>query len=239
MMRRNSVNAIIKREWGDLIYSPVAYSVIAIFLIISGVSFFYLAHFFFQKQASLRSFFVLMPYIFSFTISALTMKSYSEEYNRGTDELLGTLPISSVEVLTGKFLSTFGFIAVMLAFTLGYPISISFIGDLDKGAVFSGYVGLLLLALAYTAIGIFASSLSKNSIMAFFLSFSITLILSLMHLSFQLLPGAVVSLLQPFSSSYHIYNLSRGVLDSRDILYFLSITFVGLYLTWFINQKER
>lgn len=238
-MRISAVREIVKKEMRGYFFSPIAYIVIAFFLVITGVFFFFLIPFFPIGQATLRNFFFSMPYIFSFTVSALTMRLYSEEYRSGAIEVLGTLPLTRIEILAGKFFASVGFLKIMLLFTISYPISIAFLGKLDWGVVIGGYIGLIFLGSAYAAIGLFASAITDNQITAFFLSFTITLLLSLLDSILIVIPGNWIDFLQFLSSSYHFKNISRGVLDSRDIIYFISVIFIALHAAYLAETKER
>ncbi len=199
----------------------------ATFLILTG--WFFFSTFFLFNQAELRNFFSLLPFIFAFIVPAMTMRLFSEEYNTGSFELLMTMPLTRVDIITGKFFASTACIALMLFPTLSYAISISLIGELDKGPVIGGYMGALLLGGAFAAIGTFSSSLTKNQIIAFIVGMSICFSLALLDKMLPLFPEWAVGVLQYLSADYHFKNISRGILDTRDILYFLSVSFVSLY----------
>jgi len=156
---------ICKREFASYVVSPIAYIVISAFLVVTG--WFFFSTFFIHNQASLRNFFSLLPVIFSFIIPAVTMRLMSEEFNIGSYETLLTLPVTFRDVILGKFLAASLFVAIMLLPTLFYPITISLLGSLDWGPVVGGYIGAMLLGSAYAAIGLFASALTRNQIIAF------------------------------------------------------------------------
>ncbi len=166
---------ILKKELKDYFISPIAYIVISIFLIITG--WFFFSTFFLYDQANMRGFFSLLPIIFAFVIPAITMRLFSEELNMGSYEILLTMPVTFSDIIFGKFAAGFIMTGAMLLPTLAYPISIALIGDLDWGPVIGGYLGALLLGGTFSAIGVFASSLTHNQIIAFILGMTFCLIL--------------------------------------------------------------
>ncbi len=228
---------IFNKEFKAYFVSPIAYIVISVFLIVTG--WFFFTTFFLYNQATLRNFFALLPTIFSFVVPAVTMRLFSEELNVGSYETLLTLPVTFQDVILGKFLAAVVFVAAMLIPTLAYPVAISFLGQLDWGPVLGGYVGALLLGAAFSAIGLFASSLTRNQIIAFILSMAICFSLTLIDNMLFLLPQPVLSLMQYMGTNFHFQNISKGILDSRDILYFLSISFVGLYGAHLALQEKN
>ncbi len=228
---------LCKKEVKDFFFSPIAYIIISIFLLITG--WFFFSTFFVIDQANLRDFFSLLPIIFSFIIPAITMKSFSEEFNMGSYELLITFPVKTRDVLLGKFLSTILFIIIMLVPTLSYPICVSLVGNLDLGPVFGGYLGSLFLGAGFSSIGIFASSLTKNQINSFIIATTICLTLSLIDKMLFFLPDSIINIANYFSATYHFQNFSKGIIDSRDIIYFLSITFIFLYATNMVLYSKR
>ena len=228
----NNITNIFKREFKVYFISPIAYIVIAIFLVLSG--WFFFSTFFLYNQAQLRDFFSLLPIIFSFIVPTVTMRLFSEEYNVGSYETLTTLPVSLRDVVTGKFLAAVAFIAIMLLPTLSYAITVGFIGDLDWGPVFGGYIGALLLGAAFSAVGLFASSLTKNQIIAFIVGMIICVALTMIDKLLFFLPESFLGFFQYIGADYHFQNVARGILDSRDILYYFSV--IGFFL--FLNQMS-
>ncbi|MCW9098489.1 MAG: ABC transporter permease subunit, partial [Ignavibacteriaceae bacterium] len=186
---------------------------------------------FFIGQATLQPFFSIAYFTLFFFIPALTMRMIAEEKRIGTLELLLTKAVSDWQVILGKFLACLILIAVALALTLPYYITVWALGPIDHGAVLCGYLGMLLMSMAYIAIGLFASSITNNQIVAFLLALLIgvffLIIFDVLSGSFT---GTIGQLLNYFSMSTHFDSISRGVIDSRDLLYFLSITFLGLML---------
>ncbi len=220
---------ICKKELKDYFISPIAYIVISIFLLVTG--WFFFATFFYYNQADLRNFFDLLPITFSFFIPAVTMRLFSEELNVGSYEMLLTLPVTFNDILVGKFLAGVFFVAAALVPTLVYPICVAFMGQLDWGTVAGGYMGALLLGSAFTAVGLFASSLTRNQIIAFIVGMAICFTLTLIDKMLFFFPRPMLGVIGYLGADFHFKNIAKGIIDSRDILYFLSIIFIGLYGT--------
>ncbi|MEE9611234.1 MAG: ABC transporter permease subunit [Desulfatiglandales bacterium] len=218
---------IFRKEFRAYFVSPIAYIVIAIFLLVTG--WFFFATFFLNNQATLRSFFSMLPIIFAFVVPAITMRLFSEELNVGSYEILLTLPVTFRDVILGKFLAGVAFLAAMLIPTFAYPITVSFLGQLDWGPVVGGYIGAVLLGAAFSAVGLFASSLTRNQIIAFIVGMAICFSLTLIDKMLFFLPRSLLGFLEYLGADFHFQNISRGIIDSRDILYFLSVSFLGLY----------
>jgi ABC-2 type transport system permease protein len=228
---------IARRELKAYFLSPIAYIVGIVFLVATG--WFFFSVFFLQGRADLRSFFTLLPLVFSLVIPAITMRLLSEEFAIGTYETLITLPVATTDVLVGKFLAALCFVIVMVVPTVSYPIFVSAVGDLDWGPVLGGYVGTILLAALYCAIGVFASALSKNQIVAFIIGIALCGFLTLIDKVLVLLPRSLTDILQFIGADYHFQNVARGVLDSRDIVYFVSVTFLALFATKVAMDEQR
>ena len=220
--------AIAKRELRTYFNSPVAYIVVTVFMLLAGYLFF--ANVFIEKQAEMRGYFGLAPMLFSFIIPAMTMRLIAEETGSGTLELLITMPVRDWEVVVGKFLAAVGLLAVLLGLTLVYAFTLSSLGPLDKGPAYGGYFGLLLMGSAYVAIGVMASSLTRNQIVAFILAFAISFALYLFGKILQVVPNALQPLIAFLSIDGHFESISRGVIDSRDILYYISVMVVSLVI---------
>jgi ABC-2 type transport system permease protein len=231
------VSHIFQKEFKAYFVSPIAYIVIAIFLLVTG--WFFFTPFFLFNQANLRSFFALLPIVFSFVVPAVTMRLFSEELNVGSYEILLTMPVTILDIVLGKFLASMVFVAAMLLPTLAYPITVSLLGQLDWGPVVGGYMGAVLLGGAFSAIGLFASSLTRNQIIAFITGMAICFGLTLIDKMLFFLPPSLVGILGYLGADFHFQNISKGIVDSRDILYFLSVCFVGLYGTHVAMQEKR
>ena len=221
---------ITRRELQSFFDSLIAYIMIVVFLIISGLfTWLYGNDVFFVNQASLQTFFGIAFWTLFFFIPALTMKQIAEENKSGTIEMLLTKPISEWQVIWGKFLATLILIIIALVLTLPYYITVWTLGPIDHGAVWTGYLGLILMSGAYISLGLFASSLTNNQIVAFLLALFIGIffhiIFGFLATNMSGIPGSVVDYI---SLSTHFESISRGVIDSKDIIYFLSLIFVGI-----------
>ncbi|MBN2232741.1 MAG: ABC transporter permease subunit [Deltaproteobacteria bacterium] len=227
---------ILNKEWKDYFLSPIAYLVIAVFLLVTGWLFF--STFFIYNQADMRNFFGMLPITFAFVVPAITMKQFSEELNTGSYELLMTLPVSFRDVILGKFLACVLFIAVTLAPTLVYALCIALMGELDWGVVAGGYLGALLLGGAYAAVGLLASSLTRNQIIAYIVGIAVCFLLTIVDKMLFFFPRHLLGLVNHLAAEAHFRNIAKGIVDSRDLLYFFSIMFIGLYATH-LTMRER
>jgi ABC-2 type transport system permease protein len=228
---------IFNKEIRAYFASPIGYIVISTFLLAVGW-FFFLA-FFINNQASLRHFFSLLPLMFSFVIPAVTMRLVAEELNVGSYEILLTMPVTFLDVVLGKFFAAVVFVAAMLVPTLAYPITVSFLGDLDWGSVVAGYIGAIMLAAAFSAIGLFASSLTRNQIIAFIIGTAICFSLTMIDWVLFFLPPSFLAVVQYLGAYFRFQNVAKGIIDSRDILYFLSVTFLGLYGAYLVMRRRN
>lgn len=228
---------IMKRELAAYFTSPVAYIVCVLFLAFAG--FFFFQTFFISRRAELRGFFSLLPILFAVFIPALTMRVFSEEKRSGSIETLLTLPVTPVDVVAGKYLASLVSAAVLLVPTLSYVVTCAIFGKPDFGPIIGGYLGAVLLAATYTSIGVFASAITKNQIISFFVALPICLALSMISFFSVLLPAPVVSVITFFSAADHFDSISRGIIDSRDVLYFLSVTALFIVLTVRAIRGER
>ena len=233
------ISVIMKRELKSYFTSPVAYIVTCAFLIVSGFMLF--SFFFLANRAELREFFVNLPWLYAIFIPALTMRLFSEERGRGTLETLMTLPVSSCDVVLGKFLASFISAIIMLVPTFIYAITACVFGDVDFGPLFCGYLGAIFLAASFSAVGIFASSITKNQIVSFFVAFGICILLAMIDKFLIFLPAGVVGFLQFISAGSHFASISRGIIDSRDLIYFISISifFISLTIQVLENYKSK
>lgn len=221
--------SIAKREFRSYFNSPIAYIVISVFLLLSG--WFFFTPLFLLGRSTLRGFFSFTPILFIMFIPAITMRLIAEEVKTGTLEWLTSLPLRDSEVVLGKFLAALGLIAVALAMTIPYPISVDMIGALDWGPVIGGYVGLLLLAGAFLAVGLFASSLTENQIVAFIIGVTLCFTFYMLDKVTFFLPEQLGAIFQYLSVDYHFRNIARGVIDTRDVLFYLGMMVIGLFLT--------
>ena len=227
---------IFKKEFSDYFISPIAYIVISIFLLVTG--WFFFATFFLYGQASLRNFFSLLPLICSFVIPAITMRLFSEELNIGSYETLLTLPVTFKDIILGKLLAGTAMVATMLIPTMAYAVTVTMIGQLDWGPVIGGYVGAILLGAAYASVGLFASALTRNQIIAFIVGMAICFSLTLVDKMLFFIPQSLLGVIGYLGADFHFSNISKGIIDSRDIIYFLSVTFIGAYGAHLAMQEK-
>jgi len=230
------VAQVFRKELATAFHTPIAWIVIAIFLVITGWLFF--TPFFLFDQANLRNFFNLLPVVFALVIPAITMRLFSEELNIGSYEILLTLPVTFMDVVGGKFLAALAFVAALLLPTLAYPLCISLLGPLDWGPLAGGYLGALLLGAAFSAVGLFASAITRNQIIAFILGMAACLFLALIDKMLFFLPAPMLSVLEYLGAAYHFQNVAKGVIDTRDRLYFLSLCCLGLYAANLALQEK-
>ena len=232
---KNIINITLK-ELKGFFYSPIAYIVIVFFLGLVG--FFFFSSFFLYKQAELRGFFSLLPLTFSIFIPALTMKLFSEEFSKGSFEIIATMPLKINDIIIGKFLATLTFITLMLIPTFSYVIFIAFIGDLDFGPIIGGYLGAVLLGGAFASIGLLASALTKNQIISLIIGIIISFALTMFDKLLVFFPTKIVNFLQYIGADFHFQNIAKGIIDSRDIIYFLSVIIISLFITKFTIQQK-
>ncbi len=218
-----------KRETTAYFTSPVAYIVVILFLLITG-SIFWFDFFNDINLLTLRGFFNEAPLFLAFFAPAITMGLVATERRDGTLELLMTMPISAFEIVIGKFFAATTLLGVVFLMTLPYPLSLSRLGEIDWGSVWAGYLGLILLASAYSAIGIAASSFVKDQVVAILVSFSICFGLFLIEKFGGNPTGMSAHILEYLSTNYHFQNIARGVVDLKDITYYLSLICVSLVI---------
>jgi ABC-2 type transport system permease protein len=228
----NKIWTIAVKELRTFFDSLTAYILIIVFLGLSGFfTWLFGSDIFFIGQATLQPFFSVAYWTLFFFTPALTMRMIAEENKTGTIELLLTKAVSDWEVIVGKFLACLMLIMIALALTLPYYLSVWAMGPVDHGAVWCGYLGLVLMSMAYISIGLFASSISNNQIVAFLLALFIGVFFLII---FQVIAGdftgTIGEILDYLTINNHFESISRGVVDSRDIIYFLSISFLGLVL---------
>lgn len=231
--------ALYKKELTGYTYSLLSSIFIIVFLV--TLSWMFWQNLFLVGQASLREFFVLLPWFFLFLIPALSMRLWSEERKQGTVETLFTLPVTTAQTVGAKFLGAATFIAVVLLFALPLPISLARIGNLDWGPVIGAFIGAWLLGCSTLALGQWISSLTKNQIVAFLMTIAVAFLFMLFGLSFFTSSGGFLSrLFYTLSTLTHFQNLAKGVIDLRDIVFYLSFIAVFLYLNMLqLMKRER
>ncbi|MBI5386594.1 MAG: ABC transporter permease subunit [Verrucomicrobia bacterium] len=239
---------IAKRELVGFFASPVAYVFIVIYLLLTGFFTFMLGFFFERGEASLAApFFFWHPWLYLFLVPAVGMRLWSEERRLGTIELLLTMPITPWQAIVGKFLASWLFLALALALTFPVVITVSYLGDPDMGAILTGYLGSFLVAGAYLAITSMTSALTRNQVISFILSVVVCFFLILCGwepvtrplASIEWIPNWVIRTVESFSVMTHYLSLQRGVIDSRDLIYFLSAMGFPLFCTGVILRGLR
>lgn len=250
---------IFKKELKSYFASPVAYVVLAMFMLITGYLFYGLFAYFstlsFQSQVDpsiakqenllnvtegvIRPLFGIISMIMLIMMPLLTMRLFAEEKKSGTMELLLTYPVKDTEVLLGKFLACVGVLAVMLGLSLLFPILVMAYGEPETGPIITGYIGLLLLGSSFIAFGIFASSLTENQIIAATISFGILFIFWMLQMSAAFVGPALAGFLNYISITHHIEAFAKGVVDTEDLIYYLMLIFLFLFLTLRMLESKR
>lgn len=230
-----NVWAIFKRELGSYFTTPIAYVFAAIFVFLSGVFAFYMGSMFGRGQADLQPFFQFHPWLYLFLIPALSMRLWAEERRSGTIELLMTLPVSIGQAVVGKFLAAWAFAAIALGLTFPIWITVNYLGDPDNGVIVASYIGSLLLAGAFLSIGSCVSAVTRNQVIAFVISAVICLCFVLagypLVLDFvgSFAPEFLVETISSFSFLSHFEAISKGVIELRDVVYFVSLIVFWLF----------
>lgn len=220
---------LVGNELRNYFNSAAAYVVLVVFLLITG--WFFASPLFVIGQAELRSLFSTIPWIFLLFIPAITMGSISKEKTAGTMETLATLPLKESQIIMGKYWAALLLTGIGVLFTVVHLVTIAVLGtNLDYGAIFCGYLGLILIGAVYSAIGVFSSTLTNNQIVAFIVSFLFIFFFVIIEYILIFIPSALVELFQYLSIGYHFSSITRGVIDSRNIVYFLSLILFFLRL---------
>jgi len=230
----NTVITIAKKELASYFNSAIAYIFFTLFLTI--LSFLFFRVYFLVGRVSVTQFFSFIPWVFLIFIPAITMKSWAEEKKTGTLEVLLSMPLTDTQLVIGKALSSTLFTFIALALSLIVPLLVSLTGNLDWGPVWSSYFGAALLAASYVAIGSFVSSTTKNQVSAFLITSVIILVFLLIGIEpvYSIFPTYMAEFIKGLSLNFHFQSLGRGVVDSRDVIYYLSI--IGIFL--FANVKS-
>jgi len=228
---------IARRQFAAYFNSPTAYIVLTALLLLVG--FFFWETFFLVGRSTIRDLYGLMSWALFIAAPALTMGLIAEEKKTGTIELLLTMPVRDGEVIVGKFLGALGLYAVLLLLTLPYPISVSTLGALDWGQVASGYFGLLLVGAAMLSVGLAASAWTDNQLIALFVGLSLCLFFVLIGRLLPLMPTSAASVLEWLSFDYHLRPMTRGVIDTRDVFFFVSIIVFSLALAFRALESRR
>ena len=236
---------IAKRELSGYFASPVAFVFIVIFLLLSGFFTFMVAGFFERGQANLETFFTWHPWLYLFLVPAVGMRMWSEERRLGTMELLLTMPVTPWQAIVGKFLASWFVCALALLLTFPVVVTVNLLGHPDNGVIAAGYIGSLLMAGAYLAISAMTSAMTRNQVVSFIVAVVLSLFLILAgyppvtNLLVQWAPAWLVDGIAAFSVMTHFESIQKGVIDSRDVLYFLSVIVFCLFTTGVIIRAHR
>lgn len=241
----SQLSVIFKRELASYFATPLAYVFILIFLVLSGVFTFYLGGFFESGQANLSPFFNFHPWLYLFLVPAIAMRLWAEERKSGTIELLMTLPITRFDAVTGKFLAAWVFAGLALLLTFPMIITVNYLGEPDNGAIITGYIGSWLLAGAYLAIGSCMSALAKNQVIAFILTVSVCFLFIVSGFPMVLdgfsawAPQWMIDAVASLSFLSRFDAISKGVIDIRDLLYFLTLIAAWLAATAVVIDLKK
>ena len=239
------IKTIAKRELSGYFSSPVAFVFIVIFLLLAGFFTFMVAGFFDRGEANLTPFFTWHPWLYLFLVPAVGMRMWSEERRLGTMELLLTMPVTPWQAIVGKFLASWAVCAIALLLTFPVVITVNLLGDPDNGVIAAGYIGSLLMAGAYLAISAMTSAMTRNQVVSFIVAVVLSLFLILAgyppvtNLLIQWAPTWLVDGIAAFSVMTHFESIQKGVIDSRDVLYFLSVIVFCLFTTGVIIRAHR
>ncbi len=230
-----NIIAIYQKELKYYFNSPMAYIFLVIFAIVNG--YFFTNTFFLFNQSNMRALFNIVPLVYLFFIPAVTMGLIAREKNVGTIEIIHTMPIKDSEFILGKFFAAFSLILIGLAITLIHFFTLVSVGlNIDYGAVFTGYLGLALVGAVYASVGTFSSSVTDNQVVAFIIGLFIILVFFLMDKLLIFVPISLAGIIQFLSVEYHFSNISRGVVDSRNLIYFFSV--IGFFLVMTVRTLE-
>ena len=240
-----NVRYIFRRELGGYFATPVAYVFLVIFLVLASTFTFYLGNFFERGQADLQAFFSFHPWLYLFLIPAISMRLWSEERRAGTIELFLTLPITIGEAVLGKFLAAWAFVGIALALTFPIWITVNMLGDPDNGIIVAGYAGSLMMSAGYLAIGSCVSAMTKSQVIAFVVAAAACFVFTVSGTPLVIAffsgwaPGAVVEAVAGLSFLTHYNAIMRGVIDIRDLIYFVSLVAAFLFANAAIVEMKK
>jgi gliding motility-associated transport system permease protein len=241
----NGVVAVMKRELASYFATPIAYVFIVIFLVLTSTFTFYLGNFYERGQADLASFFTFHPWLFLFLVPALGMRLWAEERKSGSIELLMTLPIEVWQAVVGKFLAAWIFTGIAIALTFPMWLTVNYLGDPDNGVVLAAYIGSFLMAGGFLAVAACISATTKNQVIAFILSVVACFVLLLAGFELVLdffsgwMPQSVIDAIASLSFLTHFANISKGVIDARDLVYFGLLIGACLYANTIVLHLKK
>ena len=234
----NNAIVIFKRELKSIFDSPMAYVFLVVFTLLNG--WFFTTTFFLYGQSDLRTLFNIVPLVYLFFIPGITMGLISREKGLGTIEIISTLPIEDRDIVIGKYLSAVSLIGIALFSTSLHLITLMRFGNsIDYGAVFTGYLGLLLVGAVYASIGIFSSAVTDNQVISFIIGIAIIFIFWIFDKILVFMPDMLAGIIQYISVEYHLSNISRGVIDTRNLIYFGSVIGFFLFMTTRLVESRR
>ncbi|TAK53735.1 MAG: ABC transporter [Bacteroidetes bacterium] len=236
-MKIVNIKNIFLKELRSYFNSPVAYIVIVGFLAILG--WFFTTNIFLMNVSSLRIVFEITPFLLIFFGPLITMRLLSEEMKSGTLELLMTKPLQEYEIVIGKFLAAWALFFFTLLPTISYYITVAILGKLDIGPVIGGYLGLMFIGGVFIAVTVFSSSITENQIVAAIVGFIIVFALFMLDKVLYVVPSDIATVVEYLSIDYHFSNIARGVIDTRDVIYYLSMIAFSLMLGTFMLQRKR
>ncbi|MEW6040025.1 MAG: ABC transporter permease subunit [Elusimicrobiota bacterium] len=228
---------LLKKELKLYFDSPIAYVVSVLFLLICG--YFFATPLFLINQASIRHLMDLLPLLYLFFIPAITMRLFAEEQKTGTIEILFTLPLNDYEILIAKYLSSTILIIICTLITLFYTALLFLVGSPDLGQIISTYIGLFLMCAMFSAVGVFGSTLTKNQIVSFIITFVICFFFYLVGKISVFIPPALQEIINFIGNDVHFENISRGLIDTRDVIYYVSICAFFLYTALVIIKSRK
>ncbi len=233
-----NAKAIYLKELRSYFNSPMAYIFLVIFAVLSG--YFFTSTFFLIGQSDMRALFNIVPLVYLFFVPAISMGLVAKEKNLGTMEVLSTMPIQDVEFVAGKYLASVSLIVVGLLFTLVHFLTLLAVGThVDIGAAITGYVGLVLVGAFYAAVGTFASSLTENQVVSLIIAIAIVMLFFLLDKLLLFIPAGLATIAQYVSVDYHLSNIARGVVDSRNLIYFAGMIWLFLALTLRVLEMRK
>jgi ABC-2 type transport system permease protein len=236
---------LFKREFYGYFRSPVAYVFMVIFLLTSMGFMFFIGGFYQSNQASLDSFFTYLPWLYLVLVPAVGMRLWAEERKTGTIELLFTLPVTMFEAVLAKFMAGWAFLAISLALTFSVVFTVNYLGSPDNGVILAGYLGSILMAGAFLAISCWTSAMTKNQVVSFILSVVICFVLVLLGWGVftgvltEIFPAWLIDLIASFGFMTHFSAISRGLVDSRDFIYFVSVIVIALTLNTITLEAKK
>ncbi len=229
---------IFRRELKSFFDSPMSYVILVIFAVVTG--YFFTNTFFLYGQSDMRALFGIVPLVYLFFVPGITMSLISREKGLGTIEIISTLPIKDRDIVLGKYLAGFSLVLIALLTTSLHYITLIAVGnEIDHGAVFTGYLGLALVGGVYASIGLFASGLTDNQVVSFIIAIAIVFVFWLMDKMLIFVPDSLAGIVQYMSVEFHLSNISRGVIDTRNLIYFSSVIGFFLFLTTRLVESRR